>query len=419
MHYSDGSTQQFTQNLSDWLTPSEFSGKAVVASTEYTNTYVGGRSGQTAYIYGYSFSLDSSKTVVSITLPDDGQVNLLAITMVDATGGPQLDLPGEQFGQQATPVAFYNGLGSGMSLADPSADGGDDQLTLSVGHGELSLAESQGLTFVSGAQDGSPSLTVTGSLADLNAALSVLLYTPDSGFSGDDTLNVTLTNPTTSTSATGAVTISLAANAGAVSPPALVDMSFMAVEGTALSEAAAQGVLKVEGSAAAALTAAVVAEPSHGSLTMNADGSFVYTPDAGYTGDDSFTFDATAGGLTSNTATASIDVVAPAAPPVAENDAYSTSGVAAGGSLVVGALLGVLANDQIAAGRTGAASVVAEPSDGALTLNSDGSFSYTPGVDYAGADSFTYEVGDGTGDSNVATVTLTSRPAPRPPASRT
>ena len=51
--------------------------------------------------------------------------------------------------------------------------------------------------------------------------------------------------------------------------------------------------------------------------------------------------------------------------------------------------------------------VVSEPSHGTLTLNADGSFTYTPFSDYNGPDSFTYVANDGSVDSNVATVSIT------------
>ena len=50
---------------------------------------------------------------------------------------------------------------------------------------------------------------------------------------------------------------------------------------------------------------------------------------------------------------------------------------------------------------------VSDPSHGTLTLNSDGSFTYTPTAGYHGPDSFTYKANDGFQDSNTATVTIT------------
>ena len=49
--------------------------------------------------------------------------------------------------------------------------------------------------------------------------------------------------------------------------------------------------------------------------------------------------------------------------------------------------------------------LVTGPAHGTLTLNADGSFTYTPAANYNGTDSFTYKANDGTLDSNVATVT--------------
>ena len=56
------------------------------------------------------------------------------------------------------------------------------------------------------------------------------------------------------------------------------------------------------------LTAALVTDVSHGTLTLNANGSFSYSPSSGYSGPDSFTYKANDGGLDSNVVTVSIGV---------------------------------------------------------------------------------------------------------------
>ena len=67
-------------------------------------------------------------------------------------------------------------------------------------------------------------------------------------------------------------------------------------------------------------------------------------------------------------------------------------------------------------GDTLTAALVNGPHHGTLTLNANGSFTYTPTTGYSGADSFTYKANDGTADSNVATVSLTIvNHAPVPP----
>ncbi len=70
----------------------------------------------------------------------------------------------------------------------------------------------------------------------------------------------------------------------------------------------------------------------------------------------------------------------------------------------------MLGNDSDADGDSLTAMVATGPAHGALTLNADGSFSYTPDANYHGADSFTYRANDGVADSAEATVTLTINP---------
>ena len=72
---------------------------------------------------------------------------------------------------------------------------------------------------------------------------------------------------------------------------------------------------------------------------------------------------------------------------------------------------GVLANDTDADGNTltvAAPRPASGPSHGTLTLNANGSFSYTPAANYNGPDSFTYNANDGTVNSaSAATVSIT------------
>lgn len=90
-------------------------------------------------------------------------------------------------------------------------------------------------------------------------------------------------------------------------------------------------------------------------------------------------------------------------PPLAVDDAYSVN---VNNTLTVDAP-GVLGNDSDPDGDPLTAVPVAGPTNGTLILNEDGSFSYTPDVDFTGSASFTYKANDGTADSNVATVTIT------------
>ena len=139
------------------------------------------------------------------------------------------------------------------------------------------------------------------------------------------------------------------------------------------------------------LTASLAGKPAHGSLNFNSDGSFKYTPDNGYVGNDSFSYTAYDGLLKSNTAVVEI-VVTPAGtkPPTAVGDRYDA---AQDSKLVVSVEDGVLSNDLNASGC--AAELLDDVSDGTLVLNEDGSFEYTPDPAFAGTDSFKYRIADG------------------------
>ena len=89
--------------------------------------------------------------------------------------------------------------------------------------------------------------------------------------------------------------------------------------------------------------------------------------------------------------------------PVAVNDSYATDS----NTVLDVAAPGVLDNDTDPDGNPLTAVKVTEPGHGAVTLNANGSFAYTPATDYTGSDSFTYTANDGSLDSNVATVDLT------------
>ena len=107
-------------------------------------------------------------------------------------------------------------------------------------------------------------------------------------------------------------------------------------------------------------------------------------------------------------------------PPVAVYDAYTLNE----NTTLTVAGPGVLGNDSDPDGDALTAVLVTPPAHGTVTLNTDGSFSYTPQHNYVyalGVDSFTYQAYDGLAYSNTATVTLTVNPvgyegdvAPRP-----
>ena len=105
-----------------------------------------------------------------------------------------------------------------------------------------------------------------------------------------------------------------------------------------------------------------------------------------------------------STITATINVVdVNESIPIANADGFPVS---ENGVLTVDAADGVLINDTDAGGDTLTARLVTLPANGTVTLDSDGSFTYVPGTDFIGIDSFTYQANDGTNKSPEATVTI-------------
>jgi uncharacterized repeat protein (TIGR02543 family) len=151
----------------------------------------------------------------------------------------------------------------------------------------------------------------------------------------------------------------------------------------------------------------VITQPAHGSLHMNLDGSFTYTPAANYAGLDNFTYTANDSAAVSNVATVVIDVRDANTAPIAQDDSYSTP---AGVKLTVAAP-GLLANDSDPDGKQPLSVVLAsQPALGSLTLTSGGGFEYTPNTATCSADrtdSFTYYANDSVVNSNLASVRIT------------
>ncbi|MVT09092.1 Ig-like domain-containing protein, partial [Chitinophaga tropicalis] len=160
-----------------------------------------------------------------------------------------------------------------------------------------------------------------------------------------------------------------------------------------------------QGSPIVPSTLEIVTQPQHGTVTVNTDGTVLYTPDPNYTGTDVFTYRVQdASGNWSNTATATITVTQrDTTSPVAENDATD---IKKGSSVTIP----VLTNDAAAEGQIDPSTVeiIAQPQHGTVIVNTDGTIVYTADASYTGADTFTYRVKDATGNwSNVATVTIT------------
>ncbi len=158
-----------------------------------------------------------------------------------------------------------------------------------------------------------------------------------------------------------------------------------------------------------------------GALTINADGGYTFVPEANYNGPVPLvTYTASDGTLT-DTATLSITVTPVNDPPVAVDD---TATLAEDTTLTVPAASGLLANDTDVEGGPlsvvgfevggilyGAGTTATIAGVGALTVNADGSYTFTPVANYNGpVPLVTYEVSDGNGGTDTALLTINVTP---------
>ncbi|MDB5389084.1 MAG: repeat-containing protein [Planctomycetaceae bacterium] len=219
-------------------------------------------------------------------------------------------------------------------------------------------------------------------------------YLPGLNFHGTDSFTYTVTDADANETATKTVSITV----NAVADLTANDYSFSTNEDTLLSNSVATNDSTTSGGA---LVYALGVQASHGTATVNADGTFTYLPGSNFHGSDSFTYtvtDAAANETATKTVLITVNSVndAPAtgngSGTLAENGFLSTTVAPYGFDADGDALTFV---------------VTTQPTHGMLTLNPSGSFTYLPNAGYSGPDQFTFKANDGLADSNIATFSIT------------
>ncbi len=251
--------------------------------------------------------------------------------------------------------------------------------------------------------DGRAILPANATLTNGVGTFSVTLHTPGpQSITATDTVTGTITGSETGITVTG------------TAPTATNDGPYTVAANATLTVPAATGVLANDTKGNPQATISANTQPAHGSVTVNADGSFTYTPTTNYVGADSFTYTLT---NSVGTSTGTVNLTVTGTAPTATNDGPYT--VTTGTTLTVNAAQGVLTNDT-KGNPQATISGNTQPAHGSVTVNADGSFTYTPTAGYVGNDRFTYTLtnaaGSSTGTVNItvtaATVTSLTTTAP-------
>jgi hypothetical protein len=273
-----------------------------------------------------------------------------------------------------TPPAAFDGLATAsvngsvtVAVLDLATDLDGDALTV---------------TAVSQGADGGVVLNLDGTVT----------YTPDTGFSGDDEFTYTVEDAFGNT-ATGTILV-------AVTRPQAPPTSVWTAAGTAVTIDVPALAFDPDGDT---LFTAGATNGDYGTVVVNTDGTVTYTPNTGFTGDDSFEY--TVEDPDGNQATHTITVTVGPTDPVALDDAAVTP-------VDTAVTVAVLDLAYQPAGGSLAVTAVTQGNNGSVAINLDGTVTYTPNASYSGTDSFTYTVTDGSSRTGTGTITVNVGPEP-------
>ncbi len=372
------------------------------------NETVNGNFGQ-----GIAYVFSSNNSVWSETrklIPSDGQqFDNFGDVIVPTGDGVAIGAQG------AGTVYFYGSAELGLALSVPGRVNPGSRFTSETIATNSSSAISPAVTATIGVPAAASFISATASQGSCVEASGMITcdFGPIKGNAGMATANVVLKasgNPgTVIESKAGVVQATPALTA---STTTLVNHSPVAQDSnlTVTAGEATNGALKANDADGDPLTFSVVTAPAYGKVVIDnaGKGIYTYTPDKGYVGADSFTFEVNDGYINSAAATVAVNVVGKT--PVAKDSSLKTDkNTSAKGSLQ--------ASDSDGDPLT--FSLVAPPGHGEVKLDAaTGAFIYTPNSNYVGKDSFTFKANDGRKDSNVATVSITvegSNPPPSPP----
>ncbi|MDD2863663.1 MAG: tandem-95 repeat protein, partial [Methylococcales bacterium] len=278
--------------------------------------------------------------------------------------------------------------------------------TLTVQHGKLTASTATG--------NDSDSISITGSAAQINAALNGLIYKPNANYNGKDSLTV-LTSDNGNTGG-GALsvsnTIEITVNPVNDAPVITSKETISSVAENSPLETIVYTVSATDIDEGQKLSYSLSGQDAN-SFAINATtGVVTLKAAANFEVKNSYQFNVVATDddkkPLSDVKAITINVTDVDEVPVAVSDGYKTNEDTA---LNITATQGVLAKSSAANANTQLSAIlVKNPANGTLILEKNGAFTYQPNPNFSGVDSFTYKASDGKLDSDLVVVSLTVQP---------
>jgi uncharacterized repeat protein (TIGR01451 family)/MYXO-CTERM domain-containing protein len=336
---------------------------------------------------------DIETTTVSIA-PNDAPVN---------------SVPGAQMTAEDTALAI-----GGVSVSDPDAGGAVIEVTLTATNGTITIGTA-GLMFLVGDGTNDPTMRFRGTIAQINAALASLTFTPTANYNGPASV-VIATNDLGNTGGGGprsdTDTIPITVTSVNDAPNAVNDTATVAENSgaTAILVLANDTITPDTGET---LTISNVTQPLNGTVIVTGGGTgLTFQPVTNFSGTTMFTYTISDGNGGTDTATVMVTVTNVNNPPNAVNDLAT---VAEDSTNVA---IPVLANDTTApdTGETLTITSVTQPTSGSVTITGNGTgIAFTPAPNFFGTVTLSYTISDGNGGSDTATITITVTPVNDPP----
>ncbi len=371
-----------------------------------------------SYTFNPALNYIGAVPVATYTVSDGNgglDTGTLTIAVNPANDGPVNAVPGAQTVAEDVATAI-----TGVSVSD--IDGGTLTTTLTVTNGTLAVTLGGGATITG---SGTGTITLTGTAAEINSALDGLMFTGTADYSGPAILTVQTSDGIETDTDTVAITVTPVADITADTVATTEDssISFNVLTGT-------NGATADTFEGTPSVTA--YTQPANGTVTIAANGSVVYVPNANFNGTDTFTYTVTSGGVTETT-TVTVNVAAANDAPaqtlpgdqstsedtnvvfsgangnqiiIADIDAaasVTTTISVPAGSLTALATAGV----TITGNATGTVTLTGAPAAVTAALNG---LTYTPVADYNGAITMSVSTTDGVAAPVSGTVDIDISP---------